>query len=67
MCLCLERDSFLSVLKVAQLLKGEEAFIDSKHNSGASRSLSLEACDLEDYTCSSYLKDLNRHRELVME
>lgn len=53
--------------QVAQLLKGEEAIIDSKHKSGASRSLSLEACDLEDYTCSSYLKDLNRHRELVME
>lgn len=48
--------------QVVQLLKGEEAFIDSKH-----KSLSLEACDLEDYTCSSYLKDLNRHRELVME
>lgn len=53
--------------QVAQLLKGEEAIIDSRHNSGASRSLSLEACDLEDYTCSSYLKDLNRHRELIME
>ena len=53
--------------QAAQLLKGEEAIIDSKENISASKSLMLEACDLEDYTCSNYLKDLNRHRELVME
>lgn len=48
--------------QVAQLLKGEEAIIDSN-----SKSVMIEACDLEDYTCSNYLKDLNRHRELIME
>ena len=53
--------------KVVQLLKGEETIIDSNQNPLASKSLMLEACDLEDYTCSNYLKDLNRHRELVME
>ena len=53
--------------QAARLLKGEETILDSKANSGSSKSLMLEACDLEDYTCSNYLKDLNRHRELIME
>ncbi|CAJ2647352.1 unnamed protein product [Trifolium pratense] len=53
--------------QVVQLLKGEEATIDSKRISATSKSHMLEACDLEDYTCSNYLKDLNRHRELLME
>ncbi|XP_057758881.1 receptor-like cytosolic serine/threonine-protein kinase RBK1 [Arachis stenosperma] len=53
--------------QVVPLLKGEVAAIELKQNSPATRSLLLEACDLEDYTCSSYLKDLNRHRELINE
>lgn len=50
-----------------QLLKGEEIVIEAKLNSVAQKSLMLEACDLEDYTCSNYLNDLNRHRQLIME
>lgn len=53
--------------QVVQLLKGEVAAVEPKQNSAAPRSLLLEACDLEDYTCSNYLKDLNRHRELINE
>ncbi|TKY69962.1 Receptor cytosolic serine/threonine-protein kinase RBK1 [Spatholobus suberectus] len=53
--------------QVVQLLKGEETVIEPKQNLVAQKSLLLEACDLEDYTCSSYLKDLNRHRQLIME
>ncbi|KAK9678847.1 hypothetical protein RND81_11G236700 [Saponaria officinalis] len=54
--------------KVVGLLKGEGgAFDQLKQKSISSRSLLLDACDVEDYTCSNYLKDLNRHRELVME
>ncbi|XP_057448576.1 receptor-like cytosolic serine/threonine-protein kinase RBK1 isoform X2 [Lotus japonicus] len=53
--------------QVVQLLKGEETIIDAKPTTVAQKSLMLEACDLEDYTCSNYLKDLNRHRQLVME
>ncbi|KAJ1375829.1 hypothetical protein SESBI_50592 [Sesbania bispinosa] len=53
--------------QVVQLLKGEETIIDPNLNCVTPKSLMLEACDLEDYTCSNYLKDLNRHRELVME
>ncbi|KAG5059188.1 hypothetical protein AAZX31_01G021900 [Glycine max] len=53
--------------QVVLLLKGEETIIEPKKNLVAQKSLMLEACDLEDYTCSSYLKDLNRHRQLIME
>ncbi|KAL9241394.1 hypothetical protein vseg_015512 [Gypsophila vaccaria] len=54
--------------KVVELLRGDGAAFDlMKQNSTATRSLLLDACDLEDYTCSNYLQDLNRHMELVME
>lgn len=49
-----------------QLLKGEEAIIDIKQTIEPKSQL-LEACDLEDYTCSSYLKDMSRHMQLIME
>ncbi|XP_027362840.1 receptor-like cytosolic serine/threonine-protein kinase RBK1 [Abrus precatorius] len=53
--------------QVVQLLKGEETAIQPLQNSVSQKSLLLEACDLEDYTCSNYLTDLNRHRQLIME
>ncbi|KAF7829274.1 receptor-like cytosolic serine/threonine-protein kinase RBK1 [Senna tora] len=53
--------------QVVHLLRGEEAFIDIKQKSSTIRSLMLDAGDLEEYTCSNYLRDLNRHRQLVME
>ncbi|BAT75089.1 hypothetical protein VIGAN_01289300 [Vigna angularis var. angularis] len=52
---------------VVQLLKGEEVPVELNHNSPTPRSLLIDACDLEDYTCSNYLNDLNRHRQLLME
>ncbi|XP_020217298.1 receptor-like cytosolic serine/threonine-protein kinase RBK1 [Cajanus cajan] len=53
--------------QAVQILKGEEAIVESKKSLVAQKSLMLEACDLEDYTCSNYLTDLNRHRQLIME
>ncbi|KAK7307267.1 hypothetical protein VNO77_40174 [Canavalia gladiata] len=53
--------------QVVQILKGEETVIIPRQNSIGPRSQLLEACDLEDYTCSNYLTDLNRHRQLIME
>ncbi|ESW28459.1 hypothetical protein PHAVU_003G288300 [Phaseolus vulgaris] len=53
--------------QVVQLLKGEEVPIELNQNSPSPRSLLVDACDLEDYTCSNYLNDLNRHRQLLME
>ncbi|KAF5179521.1 Receptor-like kinase [Thalictrum thalictroides] len=56
--------------RVVQLLRGENGSLEvlgkeQKQHTG--RALLLDACDLEDYTCSSYLNDLNRHRQLALE
>uniref|UniRef100_A0A5B7AD11 non-specific serine/threonine protein kinase n=1 Tax=Davidia involucrata TaxID=16924 RepID=A0A5B7AD11_DAVIN len=53
--------------RVVQLLRGENGTLDVKQKSMGGRALILDACDLEDYTCTSYLNDLNRHMQLVME
>lgn len=53
-------------VQVVQLLKGENG-VDMKQKSMGGRALLLDACDLEDYTSTTYLKDLNRHMQLVME
>ncbi|XP_008338467.3 receptor-like cytosolic serine/threonine-protein kinase RBK1 [Malus domestica] len=54
--------------RVVQILKGEDGVADQlRKKSTAVRSLVLEACDLEDYTCSNYLTDLNRYRQLVLD
>ncbi|XP_041018987.1 receptor-like cytosolic serine/threonine-protein kinase RBK1 isoform X3 [Juglans microcarpa x Juglans regia] len=52
---------------VVQILKAEEdGPLEPKPKSVAARSLVFNACDLEDYTSTTYLNDLNRHRQLVM-
>ncbi|CAN4126793.1 unnamed protein product [Withania somnifera] len=53
--------------RAVQLLKGENVLIDMKQKSTGGRALMLDACDLEDYSSTTYLKDLNRHMQLVME
>ncbi|XP_016442776.1 receptor-like cytosolic serine/threonine-protein kinase RBK1 [Nicotiana tabacum] len=53
--------------RAVQLLKGENEPIDMKQKSTGGRSLMLDACDLDDYSNTTYLKDLNRHMQLVME
>ncbi|XP_057961938.1 receptor-like cytosolic serine/threonine-protein kinase RBK1 [Malania oleifera] len=53
--------------RVVQILRGEERYVDLKQKSMMGRPLLLDSCDLEDYTCSSYLNDLNRHMQLVLE
>ncbi|KAI5669747.1 hypothetical protein M9H77_19600 [Catharanthus roseus] len=53
--------------RVVQLLKGENELLDVKQKSMGERALLLDACDLEEYSSTTYLKDLNRHMELVME
>ncbi|XP_076882052.1 receptor-like cytosolic serine/threonine-protein kinase RBK1 [Bidens hawaiensis] len=51
--------------RVMQMLKGEKS--EPKAKTSAGRALLLDACDLDDYSSTTYLKDLNRHMELVME
>ncbi|KAK9285692.1 hypothetical protein L1049_024891 [Liquidambar formosana] len=53
--------------RVVQLLKGEVGTVELKQKSFGGRALLLDACDLEDYTSSCYLNDLNRHMQLVLE
>ncbi|KAK3022747.1 hypothetical protein RJ639_045612, partial [Escallonia herrerae] len=52
------------VMWVVQLLRGESGPVEVKQKSMGGRALLLDACDLEDYTSTTYLKDLNRHMEL---
>lgn len=53
--------------RVVQLMRGENGGVEMKQKSMGGRAVIVDACDLEDYTCTTYLKDLNRHMELVME
>ncbi|KAK1323504.1 Receptor-like cytosolic serine/threonine-protein kinase RBK1 [Acorus calamus] len=61
--------------QVVQLLKGEETITvemmrgeKMKMTIAQQRSpLLLESSDFEDYTCSRYLSDLNRHKQLALE
>lgn len=55
------------MIRVVQLLRGEEAPVEFKQKTNAGRAVLLDGCDLQDYTCTTYLKDLNRHMQLVME
>ncbi|CAN1835902.1 Receptor-like cytosolic serine/threonine-protein kinase RBK1 [Linum perenne] len=69
--LCIDHVSKMrpSMTRVVQLLNGEDPAIDmvmiQKTSSG--RAVILDATDLQDYTCTNYLNDLNRHMQLVME
>ncbi|KAJ6288289.1 hypothetical protein OIU76_024304 [Salix suchowensis] len=53
--------------RVAQLLRGEEASVELKQKKSGGRTVLLDGCDVQDYTCTTYLNDLNRHMQLVME
>ena len=53
--------------RVVKLLQGENEAVDVKQKSLGMKSLIWDSCDLEEYTSTTYLKDMNRHMELVME
>uniref|UniRef100_A0A2P2JTB5 non-specific serine/threonine protein kinase n=1 Tax=Rhizophora mucronata TaxID=61149 RepID=A0A2P2JTB5_RHIMU len=54
--------------RVVQLLKGEEVAMEMKQMTNvAGRAVLLDGCDSQDYTCTSYLNDLSRHMQLVLE
>lgn len=54
-------------LQVVKILKGENEALELKQKSMGGRALLLHECDLEEYSSTTYMKDLNRHRELVMD
>lgn len=65
-------------MQVVQLLKGDNG-LDVKQKSMAARTLHVDDCNMEDYSLqeddcnmedyssTTYLTDLNRHMQLVME
>lgn len=53
--------------RVVKLLKGENETLELKQKSMGGRALLLHECDLENYSSTTYMEDLNRHRELVMD
>lgn len=56
------------VVQVVQILRGESGAVETKQKSmGSGRTILVDACDIQDYTSTTYLKDLDRHKELVMQ
>nr|XP_043633923.1 receptor-like cytosolic serine/threonine-protein kinase RBK1 [Erigeron canadensis] len=53
--------------RVIQILKGDSPTVEPKQKASGGRAMLVDACDIDDYTATKYLKDLNRHMELVME
>ncbi|KAL8251595.1 hypothetical protein R6Q59_035288 [Mikania micrantha] len=53
--------------RVVQILTGESATMELRQKTFDGRSIVLDACDFEGYTSTTYLNDLNRHRQLIME
>ncbi|KAL0874624.1 hypothetical protein Bca101_024329 [Brassica carinata] len=49
--------------RLVQLLRGEDGPAEQQQKSDES----VNACDLQDHTSSSYLNELTRHRQLLME
>lgn len=55
--------------QVVQILRAESSSgqTELKQKSLGGKAIIVDACDLEDYTCTNYLNDLNRHMQLVLE
>ncbi|CAF1787864.1 hypothetical protein YC2023_120236 [Brassica napus] len=55
--------------RVVQLLRGEDgpAELELQQKPGQGGAVIVNACDLQDHTSSSYLNELIRHRQLLME
>ncbi|XP_058185000.1 receptor-like cytosolic serine/threonine-protein kinase RBK1 isoform X1 [Rhododendron vialii] len=55
--------------RVVQILRAESSSgqTELKQKSLGGKAIIVDACDLEDYTCTNYLNDLNRHMQLVLE
>ncbi|KAL9670103.1 hypothetical protein QQ045_007654 [Rhodiola kirilowii] len=68
--MCIHHSSTMrpSMKKILLVLKGKEAkHMDLKQKSFVERPVLVDADDPEGYTNTSYLKDLNRHMQLLME
>ncbi|CAA7027202.1 unnamed protein product [Microthlaspi erraticum] len=52
--------------RLVQLLRGEDGPAELQKKP-CERTVGVNACDLQDYTSSSYLNEITRHRQLLME
>ncbi|KAF1001871.1 receptor-like cytosolic serine/threonine-protein kinase RBK1 [Apium graveolens] len=52
-----------NMTRVSQLLRGENGGLEMKQRS----MVVVDDDDMEDYTCTTYLKDLTRYKQLLME
>ncbi|KAJ4962249.1 hypothetical protein NE237_022188 [Protea cynaroides] len=61
---CIHYSSIMrpNMSQVLQQLRGEDEAVEV-----TKKPLLLDACDSDDYTCSNYLNDLNRHMQLALE
>ncbi|XP_022740999.1 receptor-like cytosolic serine/threonine-protein kinase RBK1 [Durio zibethinus] len=56
-----------SMIRVTELLKNEDGLAEFQQKTFGGKAVIVDGCDLQDYTRTSYLNDLNRHMQLVME
>ncbi|KAK8510473.1 hypothetical protein V6N13_026662 [Hibiscus sabdariffa] len=56
-----------SMIRVVELLKNEESPVECDQKSRCGKTPIADCFDLQDYSRTSYLNDLNRHMQLVME
>ncbi|KAL4377516.1 hypothetical protein GQ457_02G008950 [Hibiscus cannabinus] len=53
--------------RVVELLKNEGSPVEWQHKGAGGKAVIVDGCDLQDYNRSSYLNDLDRHMQLVLE
>lgn len=49
------------------MLRGENTALERNQKSIGPKGVIVDSCDMDDYSSTTYLKDLNRHKELVMQ
>ncbi|KAL6873487.1 hypothetical protein ACP4OV_013569 [Aristida adscensionis] len=67
--LCIHHSSISrpSMKSVVRFLKGDRASLELMGRPKIAKPLMFDSCDSEDYTRSSYLHDLDRHKQLALE
>ncbi|CAL5039813.1 unnamed protein product [Urochloa decumbens] len=67
LCIHHSSSSRPSMKSVVRFLKGDRESLELVRRPKIVKPLMFDSCDSEDYTRSSYLNDLNRHKQLALE
>ncbi|KAK3139471.1 hypothetical protein QOZ80_5AG0383800 [Eleusine coracana subsp. coracana] len=67
MCINHSSSSRPSMKSVVCFLKGDRESLEVTRRPKIINPLMFDSCDSEDYSCSRYLDDLNRHKQLALE